>query len=72
MSNQTLTKPSFTDDDVNEPDHVFCECNPNMSLCGVDLTHVEDSGAWDDTTPNMCPMCVHMNDNNLPCSLCGE
>jgi hypothetical protein len=56
--------PDQTDDD--DFDHIFC-CEENRSLCGVDLTGVEEhTGCTADC--HICPMCEVIFNAGHPCS----
>lgn len=72
MSIQTLPridKPGTDDDDWT---HLFCQCDPDVALCGADLTtadEVDDDGPW----PDECPPCVVLLDaNGERCARCGK
>lgn len=46
--------------------HLFCCCDPNLGLCGADLTDVPViDGVGDDA----CPMCFSLGSE--PCARCG-
>jgi hypothetical protein len=52
------------DDDI---DHMVCECNPDIALCGTNVSEVD----WkDDGSPPDCVVCAAMADT--PCPYCGE
>lgn len=59
-----LHDPSTTND--NSLDHLFC-CNPNIALCGADISDEEDVG--DDDLDDPCPMCELLID--MPCGAAG-
>jgi hypothetical protein len=44
-------------------DHLYC-CNPNLALCGDDLTAVPEGREHD----TLCALCVLADDLGHPCS----
>jgi len=51
--------PGLSDDD-NELLHTYCDCDPDLALCGVDLTNVSEA---EDGV--LCIVCEDLID--LPC-----
>lgn len=47
--------------------HVYC-CDPDMSLCGVDLSGVPEGECTGRDVP--CVVCAGLED--APCQVCGE
>jgi len=45
--------------------HLYC-CNPDLALCGADLTHGVDRPHL--PTAATCPMCALIEDLDAPCS----
>lgn len=68
MSTQVETVPTSTDSDDDELIHVSCKCDPDVALCGADLTGCPMIG-WDDyPTPKDCLVCGELDE--LPCPRC--
>lgn len=55
---------SSTDDDGIC--HLYCECDPDLALCGLDVTDFED----DDDFDAFCVVCEDLVD--VPCTRCGQ
>jgi hypothetical protein len=69
MSVETVdrTRLGGTDGDgAFEENHFFCECNPNLGLCGTDIS---DHDFASDEMQATCAVCADMED--LPCPRCG-
>lgn len=67
MSTSAVTLPQRSrpraDDDLA---HLYCECDPDVSLCGLDI-----SGEPEATDPaDWCVVCDDLNE--FPCPRCGE
>jgi hypothetical protein len=54
------------DDDLH---HIWC-CDPDVAVCGVDLTGVPDAGDVGDGV-QVCPLCALAWDGGLPCPVPG-
>lgn len=67
----TETLPQRTDQDVDDWDHVFCPCDPDVALCGVDLTGLEECPA-EAALEKTCPMCVVLAEPGHVCGRCGQ
>jgi hypothetical protein len=50
------------DDDLT---HLTC-CQPEVAICGADLTDGEDVPALADDEP-MCRLCIYADENDVPC-----
>lgn len=62
----TLPDTAPPDDDDDDVEHIFC-CDPDRSLCGVDISDdVEHNEDCDCGTPP-CPWCEALEKLNLPC-----
>lgn len=46
-------------------DHYVC-CDPNLALCGVDVTHA----TWSEDLPDLCVVCEDLDE--FECERCGE
>lgn len=68
IMDETSVKPSNTSSDDDDLDHIYCECDENISLCGIDLTGVEEIDK-DAETPDDCVVCIDLRDR--PCQRCG-
>ncbi len=63
----TETAPSRPKADPDE-NHLFCCCNPDVSLCGLDISdEVEDDDLSDDET---CLVCLALT--GIDCPFCGH
>lgn len=58
----TAVKGSWTTDD--SLDHYYCECDPDLALCGADLTAVDES-----LDGQMCVVCEDLE--AIECQTCG-
>jgi hypothetical protein len=53
----------------DELEHVYCKCNRDIGLCGIDISGHQFVAGWsDDVDP--CVVCWEMEDK--PCPQCGE
>lgn len=51
--------------DHDELDHLFCECSPDISLCGTDIE--DDPVIPDDEEPEqLCVVCEDLDENGCP------
>lgn len=46
--------------------HYVCSCDPNVALCGTDVTHER----WDETREATCVVCDDLAEADCP--RCGE
>ena len=53
-------------------DHIYCQCDSNVSLCGFDISDLTDCGYGDPASAEFCIVCLEVEENNTPCFLCGE
>ena len=63
-----LPKALNGDDSI---DHIYCNCNSNVSLCGFDISDLTDCGYNDSNSAEFCIVCLEVEENNAPCVLCG-
>jgi hypothetical protein len=72
VSIQTLPridKPGTDDDDWT---HLFCDCDPDVALCGADLAGVDEVD-YDEPDADECPLCVVIADvAGDVCARCGK
>jgi hypothetical protein len=61
--------PRQGDDDWDEVNHYFCSCEPDLGLCGADLTGFEEP-VDDPVEPDDCIVCLELDP--LPCARCGK
>jgi hypothetical protein len=68
MSTETATAPAPVTTDTGDSDtvHTYCECDPDIGLCGEDLT---GAGYQRDDDP-LCVVCEDLL--YLPCERCGS
>lgn len=75
MSTQILEQTTTTTDGSEfELDHIFCTCNPNLAICGKDITDEIDLSIfleWEDYTDDTCIVCMELDKANHPCENCG-
>lgn len=62
-------KLDSTNNDDDDIGHYFCECSPNIALCGEDVSNqpVDESSAL--MPENACKKCVKLL--RVHCILCG-
>lgn len=48
-------------------DHLICECSPDVSLCGLDVSGVPIVD--DDNDDDLCLVCEDLE--HIPCVVCG-
>lgn len=51
---------------VGDVDHLYC-CDPDLALCGLDLTGVPDYPEFDED----CALCVLVHEDSYRCPRCG-
>jgi hypothetical protein len=69
----TLTAPAapVTSSSEDGLDHIYC-CDPNVSLCGADISEEDDLGPVDiDELDNPCPKCEAIENLDEPCGVQG-
>ena len=71
MTVETLPRPSEVDNTSDDWDHLFCECDPDVGLCGADLSGYAE--AVDGVPPeHACPLCVAVFETVKACLRCGQ
>lgn len=55
-------------DDDDDLDHIYCDCDPNRSLCGIDITDLTD--VEDEQLELPCVVCVELDKQK--CARCGR
>ncbi len=50
--------------------HYFCPCDPDTSLCGIDMTDWEDAGYVLSHDEDDCVVCIDLE--HEPCRKCGK
>lgn len=63
------SRPAPTSSGDDDPDHYYC-CDPDIAMCGADLTGVDDIGD-DGVVDPLCPLCAYVEDHYLPCPVPG-
>lgn len=51
--------------DGDDVEHLY-HCDPNRSLCGLDIADYEDLGETDEPG-DICPLCEAVSELGLPC-----
>ncbi len=64
MTTATLPAPATPDVDSRDPHHAWC-CNPDLSLCGLDISHLEE--ITDCSLDEICPTCLAALEIGGPC-----
>ncbi|MFD4258198.1 hypothetical protein ACFWR9_11345 [Streptomyces sp. NPDC058534] len=62
-----VATPTTVDQAHDDLTHVVCYCDPNLALCGTDVT---DSDWVDEDEDTTCVVCVDLVDQ--PCPRCGR
>lgn len=71
MSTETAPKSGTTGTEESDLDHVFCGCNPDVALCGIDLSNADYvEGQWSEDDGDFCVVCLDLCD--VPCPTCGN
>lgn len=66
---QTVIDPVILEDteEGNDLVHAYCDCNENISLCGLDVTDHTEVDDWPEERD--CLVCWELE--KLPCERCG-
>ena len=67
MSTATLLTPTVTDAGRDGLVHAWCECTPDVALCGADLTGLPYVTSWDPA--DACVVCNELL--RTFCARCG-
>jgi hypothetical protein len=72
MTADILEQATTTPASHDQPDelHYYC-CDPDIAMCGANITNCEDLGYTDTSRYDECPMCAHVDDTGLPCPVPG-
>lgn len=66
-----VENPKQIDNSESDLDHIYCNCTPNLGLCGTNLIHEPDNEEWEDYSDNTCLVCKYLDEENFPCKFCG-
>ena len=67
---EILPKTLYGDDSI---DHIYCECDRNVSLCGFDISdHFDNGMETEEDNPDFCVVCLEIEEANQPCRNCGN
>lgn len=53
-------------------DHIYCECDSNVSLCGFNISGLDDYGDEEGFVENFCVTCLELETSDATCKYCGK
>lgn len=68
LEETTIQQNGFDQSDL---DHIFCNCSPEVAICGTNISSEDDMEEWDEYSEDMCIVCMELDKANYPCSKCG-
>lgn len=67
MNELTELDSKKSDVDDSTLDHIFCDCNPNIALCGTDISTLDFNTVIEE---DLCVVCKDLEDKS--CDRCGS